>query len=551
MKNLLCILLALVMVLSLAACTIVFPGSDVDDDDDDDTKTTNAPKDPTEDPADDPTDPKPTDPVDDPSDDPTEDPSDDPVDDPTPPSPPVTASSWQDFIFKLDGVTYEFPGNTSSYLNNGWAIHTSPYSEPSDVIIPGKDSGYGYLVKEDTYFDVYFQNESANASLAQNCFIREIDFAAYKEPDLELFGGITFTSTADNVLSAWGQAAEIEYEDDGVTIYKLKYVTEKKDAEYKYSLYFDEGVLDFVYIVREVTETVSDPPVVDRRPEYLDEYFAPTALGTNVLDPIFLLDGVLYQLPCPASEFLNNGWRFMENDPVPGLNTESGYTLAKGTMKIEVKLMNNDNDQMLPKNCAVYGVTFDTKTLGNLSSVTLSNNVSISMSRSQAITALEGIEYSDYTYSTSFNAYDIGKTNYISWFKDFYYSISTDGRNVVSLSCDDWAIYPWLTTESIHVYTMVPSSWDTPCLWAWEEGGNDAFSYWPGEAMTFDGSFYSVRAPKWINYVIINGDNGTLKTDDIAVESGCDVWVIINSTGTNYEVFYSRPTEAEMDALGY
>ena len=33
------------------------------------------------------------------------------------------------------------------------------------------------------------------------------------------------------------------------------------------------------------------------------------------------------------------------------------------------------------------------------------------------------------------------------------------------------------------VYVQVPKDWENPCVWAWDDDGNNAFEAWPGEEM--------------------------------------------------------------------
>lgn len=43
--------------------------------------------------------------------------------------------------------------------------------------------------------------------------------------------------------------------------------------------------------------------------DYLDAYVKPTELGDDVTDTVLEMDGCLYQIPCPVSEFTDNGWK--------------------------------------------------------------------------------------------------------------------------------------------------------------------------------------------------------------------------------------------------
>lgn len=105
---------------------------------------------------------------------------------------------------------------------------------------------------------------------------------------------------------------------------------------------------------------------------------------------------------------------------------------------------------------------------------------------------------------------------------------------------------------TIYVYTLVPNSWGAPCCWAWNNATQkNAYDVWPGQNMKWDGKYYVTTAPDWVDYVIINGNSGSIQTDDIAINSGCDVWVIIHADGEWYTMLYNEPTASELANMGY
>ena len=97
--------------------------------------------------------------------------------------------------------------------------------------------------------------------------------------------------------------------------------------------------------------------------------------------------------------------------------------------------------------------------------------------------------------------------------------------------------------ERITVYAKVPANWQTPNLWAWSHpDGTNAFAAWPGGEMRgTSGEWYNVRAPSWINSVIINGNSGAVQTGDLSqLEMGKDIWVVVRDD-LSAQVYYENP----------
>ena len=97
--------------------------------------------------------------------------------------------------------------------------------------------------------------------------------------------------------------------------------------------------------------------------------------------------------------------------------------------------------------------------------------------------------------------------------------------------------------EPITVHAQVPADWDAPCCWAWSApDGTNAFSAWPGEAMTEgEDGWYSIEVPGWINSIIINANEGGVQTSDLSVEVGKDVWISV-ADAENATVSYEQPS---------
>ena len=98
--------------------------------------------------------------------------------------------------------------------------------------------------------------------------------------------------------------------------------------------------------------------------------------------------------------------------------------------------------------------------------------------------------------------------------------------------------------EKFVVHAYVPLSWKTVNMWAWSApDGTNAFEAWPGEALVEgEDGWFSGKAPTWINSLIINGNEGTVQTEDITIE-GKELWITVYEDLT-YELSHEDPNKA-------
>ncbi len=100
--------------------------------------------------------------------------------------------------------------------------------------------------------------------------------------------------------------------------------------------------------------------------------------------------------------------------------------------------------------------------------------------------------------------------------------------------------------EKFAVHAKVEDSWDTPCLWAWSApDGTNAFAAWPGEEMKAgEDGWYTIKVPVWVNSLIVNANEGTVQTEDISVDPA-ELWITVAADGT-YDFSYKNPDQAEI-----
>ena len=128
-----------------------------------------------------------------------------------------------------------------------------------------------------------------------------------------------------------------------------------------------------------------------------------------------------------------------------------------------------------------------------------------------------------------------GKELWVTVYEDLTYELSYEDPNKA--------------VPNITVHAQVPADWANPCCWAWSApDGTNAFTAWPGEALTQNGDWYTIEVPGWINSVIINGNEGGVQTTDLSVETGKDVWVVVTDAA-NATVSYEEPAAQEAPAV--
>ena len=105
---------------------------------------------------------------------------------------------------------------------------------------------------------------------------------------------------------------------------------------------------------------------------------------------------------------------------------------------------------------------------------------------------------------------------------ELWVTVAADGSYDFSYKNPDQAEIPNVT---IHV--SAPADWNGPCLWAWSApDGTNAFAAWPGEALEEgEGGWLVKEIPGWVNSIIVNGNEGSVQTTDISVETGKDIWI--------------------------
>lgn len=275
-----------------------------------------------------------------------------PETEPTEPAPVLT----ENFTFEIGGVTYNLPTPYQTFVDNGWKMVEIKKQLSADTEVPGYSRQYLDMVKDGVKIHACAINMSGNMRTVKECNIGAVTVMANNGLGFKMDAGITLDITVDEVQAIYGPASYVDTFDNYTT---LHYVL-PPHSEVIFYIYNTETEYNAVTL-QNMTPSEDDYTIPqDRRPEFFDHYIAPEKLTNDVSATQFLLDGVLYQLPCPLEHFVSNGWTVVK-DPIVSVgagNGKYGMVLQKGDVYLPVGLFNFDKIELTSNNCAVYEIDF-------------------------------------------------------------------------------------------------------------------------------------------------------------------------------------------------
>ena len=338
-----------------------------------------------------------------------------------------------DFTFELEGVVYKLPCKYEDLTKNGWTISSTGYN--SETKISGNSYDSFYMSKDGRKITVYSYNMSGNVKPIKDCKVGGVEFGAYHEVDFTIAKGITMTSSADDIKTAFGVPG---YTNSGSDYESLTYYAEKDSTYNSVKFYITNDGKYSTITLKNFIETEDDKTTTStERPAYLDEYKAPTAMGKDLKSSVVKIEGDLYQLPCPVSTFIDNGWKVIQQSGDVVAGGKDSIRMEKNGKKIDLSIINYAEYQTTVENCAVYKVYVD-----NYGSVSIyagpeASGITIGAAKAN----VDALVTSDVNYYEGMYSYSYGVSEYTNN-RDFNLSINVDKEtgkvSSVSVSCYTW-----------------------------------------------------------------------------------------------------------------
>ena len=342
------------------------------------------------------------------------------------------SDNWKDFTFSMGGAVYQLPAHYQNFVANGWKLDGTRSDITEDDMVAGYSRVYIYLTNGAVYFDAEIINLSGHARAVKDCDIGAITIQANDNLDLKLSSGIGCLSTVEDIQKAYGTPSDMNTSTDYSSLkYEVDTYISMRFYIYNSKTTYNEITLrNFVASERDVTVAKEE------RPAYLDTYVAPTELGSDINSTRFMLDGVVYQLPCPLDAFTDNGWT-IKSDSIGTLgawNDEYGVTIVKGDYRVYLTMINLSDYETYTKNCAVSAVSFEGNYFKGAPKdiVQLPGGTNLWSTVEEVQDLYKDFSRYDGTYSTSFS-YDskdyTEKVKYSFWKDNNYGSIEVKNEN--------------------------------------------------------------------------------------------------------------------------
>lgn len=163
-----------------------------------------------------------------------------------------TATDWQKMTLAFDGDLYTIPFDYSK-IEKEWTFNLADYGHEDGYVMNKGDKVSSTIdLKSDKYdakIDAGFENTTDGAKDIKKCQIwsmgMDITYAD-SYPEIELPAGITWGSTKDDIVAAYGEPDEEPYRAEDLGYWAYTYYRDYTH-KLKLTIYDDKGLVNFSY----------------------------------------------------------------------------------------------------------------------------------------------------------------------------------------------------------------------------------------------------------------------------------------------------------------
>ena len=352
----------------------------------------------------------------------------------------MSSDDWEDMQFTMDGEFYALPITFGVLEDEGWEINTDVYDD-GDEVEPGDTKVvciYNDDYDEDLSTFVSVTNYGKSTKSLSDCVIRNfsVDAAFADEllkdiPEIVVAQGITWGSTADEVVEAFGEPESI-YEAESLGYVTYTYENDDEDCEMEFMIYENTGVTEIEIGTRkEKTAATSGNSLSAGASTNNNGKKKDADISDDWKDMEFIFDGEKYSLEdAPFETLQDNGWDF----DLAEYGHEDGYVLnpndkISGTIYLSNSDYDKDLDVMVGfinrtkkvkdiKECSIWtfdcSIAYGSRLLQDVPEMTIAQGITWGSTADEVVEAFgeaddeyrsDDLGYTKYTYEDDYDKY--------------------------------------------------------------------------------------------------------------------------------------------------
>ncbi len=291
--------------------------------------------------------------------------------------------SWTDFKFMIDDYEYKLPMTYDEWVAQGWVTDYD-----NCVIEPGQLREIIFY-NEKMACGVVCTNYADETKTLEESYIIGFQYYADAHPSetecvITLPGDIVIntmdddkSSTESHVRTVYGEPTDIS---GGDIVQQYRYFDDNSSVLIM-RFWTGEGMYRLSYINYMAPQETGFTSCQEVEAVPLNEAYVVPASTTDRWDGVFAIDGAMYKIHCPVSEFINNGWTLEFDSEIvePGLMGTG--TLRKGDSVITVLLANYTVFNLKPEQLCVQEISIQSESYVNMEA-TFPGGVKMGMSQS-------------------------------------------------------------------------------------------------------------------------------------------------------------------------